>query len=96
MIIECLLLLGLFIGAVVHNEEVPPNKRGFLSNQSGIMLVVVSFVAWIFCTIVMPLMVVFMLGGVIAEDYICSPYRHDRLDFVDEVRRSRATSDFVG
>ncbi|CAN7945014.1 unnamed protein product [Ixodes hexagonus] len=86
MVIECLLFVGFITGAALHSEEVPPNKRGFLSNQSGVILIVMSFVAWLFGTVVMPSTVVFMLGGVIAEDYICYPYRHNRLDFVDKVR----------
>lgn len=49
-----------------------------------------SFLLWIFCTIMMPISIMFMTGGVLAESYICYPYRNQQLNILDQVYYSYA------
>ncbi|XP_064474303.1 uncharacterized protein LOC135388602 isoform X3 [Ornithodoros turicata] len=84
-LLVCVVFVSMVVGVSCHSEAVPPNKRGFLSNQAGIMIVIAMLVMWLFCSAMMPSAILFMMGGVIAEAYICNPYRHHKVQFLDDV-----------
>ncbi|XP_064455131.1 uncharacterized protein LOC135366363 isoform X6 [Ornithodoros turicata] len=75
--------LSTVVGICCHSEEIPPNKRGFLSNQAGIMIVMSSLVMWLFCSAMMPSTILFMMSGVITEAYVCNPYKEHNIQFLD-------------
>ncbi|XP_064455108.1 uncharacterized protein LOC135366363 isoform X2 [Ornithodoros turicata] len=77
--------LSTVVGICCHSEEIPPNKRGFLSNQAGIMIVMSSLVMWLFCSAMMPSTILFMMSGVITEAYVCNPYKEHNIQFLDTV-----------
>ncbi|XP_075726342.1 prominin-1-like [Rhipicephalus microplus] len=75
-ILQVVVTLSFAVGTWAHDPEIPPNKRGFVSNQSGITLVVASFFMWLFTTIMVPSSILYMMSGVIASKYFCDPYQN--------------------
>ncbi|XP_077520182.1 uncharacterized protein LOC144130012 [Amblyomma americanum] len=85
IMLETVAAVAFVVGVLAHSQEVPPNKRSFVSNQSGILLVVSALFMWLFCTVMAPSSLLFMMGGVISQQYICEPYSTGLLPFIDEV-----------
>ncbi|XP_077494424.1 uncharacterized protein LOC144105120 [Amblyomma americanum] len=75
-LLQALAAFSYAVGTWVHDPEIPPNKRGFVSNQAGITLVVSTLFMWVFTTFMIPASIVYMLSGVIAANYICYPYQY--------------------
>ncbi|XP_037567503.2 uncharacterized protein LOC119448096 [Dermacentor silvarum] len=85
IVLESVAGISFVLGILVHSPEIPPNKRGFISNQCGVLLVVSTLFMWLFSTVMAPSSMLFMMGGVISQQYICEPYSTDRLTFLDDI-----------
>ncbi|KAL1438328.1 hypothetical protein MTO96_048397 [Rhipicephalus appendiculatus] len=85
IMLESVAAVSFGLGVLVHSPDIPPNKRGFISNQCGVLLVVSTLFMWLFSTIMAPSSVLFMMGGVISQQYICEPYSNNQLNFLDDV-----------
>ncbi|KAL3219094.1 hypothetical protein MRX96_030687 [Rhipicephalus microplus] len=83
--LESVAAVSFGLGILVHSPDIPPNKRGFISNQCGVLLVVSTLFMWLFSTVMAPSSVLFMMGGVISQQYICEPYSTNKLNFLDDV-----------
>ncbi|KAH8030609.1 hypothetical protein HPB51_010440 [Rhipicephalus microplus] len=90
-ILQVVVTLSFAVGTWAHDPEIPPNKRGFVSNQSGITLVVstqfhLPMMVYTravrhsscgsFTTIMVPSSILYMMSGVIASKYLCDPYQN--------------------
>ncbi|CAN8028605.1 unnamed protein product, partial [Ixodes persulcatus] len=84
-VLQVLMALSFVLGIFYHDEEVPPNKRGFITNQSGIIMVVTCLFMWVFCAAMMLAAALFMTGGVLGYNYLCLPFYDNRLQFVDKI-----------
>ncbi|XP_077560521.1 prominin-1-like [Haemaphysalis longicornis] len=85
IMMELVTAVSFTLGILNHDREVPPTKRNFVSNQSGIMLVVCTLFMWIFCILMMLSSLLFMMGGVISRKYICEPYKLEQFGFIDNI-----------
>ncbi|XP_075734717.1 uncharacterized protein LOC142775961 isoform X2 [Rhipicephalus microplus] len=85
IMLESVAAVSFGLGILVHSPDIPPNKRGFISNQCGVLLVVSTLFMWLFSTVMAPSSVLFMMGGVISQQYICEPYSTNKLNFLDDV-----------
>ncbi|KAM7287864.1 uncharacterized protein ISCGN_031555 [Ixodes scapularis] len=84
-VLQVLMALSFVLGIFYHDEEVPPNKRGLMTNQSGIIMVVTCLFMWVFCAAMMLAAALFMTGGVLGYNYLCLPFYDNRLKFVDKI-----------
>ncbi|KAL1443687.1 hypothetical protein MTO96_030217 [Rhipicephalus appendiculatus] len=103
-ILQAVVTASFLIGTWAHDPEIPPNKRGFISNQSGITLVVYFHLPMMVYTrpgrpsscgcsrpVMVPSSILYMMSGVIASKYICDPYQNDGtwgLEILDNVTAS--------
>ncbi|XP_077659213.1 prominin-1 isoform X11 [Urocitellus parryii] len=86
-LISCFLLLliviffylGLLCGVYGYDKHATPTTRGFVSNTGGIFLMVGVGFCFLFCWIVMILVVLSFVPGVNMEKLICEPYANGKI-----------------
>nr|XP_040148550.1 prominin-1 isoform X9 [Ictidomys tridecemlineatus] len=86
-LISCFLLLliviffylGLLCGVYGYDKHATPTTRGFVSNTGGIFLMVGVGFCFLFCWIVMILVVLSFVPGVNMEKLICEPYANRKI-----------------
>ncbi|MBZ3882575.1 Prominin-1 [Sciurus carolinensis] len=71
--------LGLLCGICGYDKHATPTTRGFVSNTGGIFLMVGVGLSFLFCWIVMILVVVSFVIGVNVEKLVCEPYANRKL-----------------
>ncbi|XP_077530971.1 uncharacterized protein LOC144143024 [Haemaphysalis longicornis] len=90
-VLQGVVIFSFVVGTWVHDPEIPPNKRSFISNQTGITLVVSTLFMWIFTTSMIPATMLYMVSGVVAANYICFPYEYNDvtgLEILDNVTKA--------
>lgn len=71
--------LGLLCGFCGYDKHATPTTRGFVSNTGGIFLMVGVGLSFLFCWIVMILVVVSFVIGVNVEKLVCEPYTNRKI-----------------
>ncbi|XP_070469215.1 prominin-1 isoform X2 [Equus przewalskii] len=71
--------LGLLCGTFGYDQNATPTRRGCISNTGGVFLMVGVGVSFLFCWILMAIVVVtFVVGGNV-EKLVCEPYQNRKL-----------------
>ncbi|XP_077924541.1 prominin-1 isoform X2 [Halichoerus grypus] len=71
--------LGLMCGMCGYNRNASPTRRGCVSNTGGIFLMVGVGVSFLFCWVLMAIVVLtFVIGGNM-EKLVCEPYKNRKL-----------------
>ncbi|XP_008575879.1 PREDICTED: prominin-1 isoform X1 [Galeopterus variegatus] len=71
--------LGLLCGVYGYNRHATPTTRGCISNTGGIFLMVGVGLSFLFCWILMTIVVLTFFIGANVEKLICEPYANRRL-----------------
>ncbi|XP_055479905.1 prominin-1 isoform X1 [Psammomys obesus] len=78
-LIATFFFLGLFCGVFGYNKRATPTGRGCMSNTGGIFLMVGVGFSFLFCWIMMILVVLTFVVGVNVEKLLCEPYANKKL-----------------
>ncbi|KAM6150273.1 prominin-1 [Erethizon dorsatum] len=71
--------LGLLCGVCGFNKHATPTSRGCVSNTGGVFLMVGVGLAFLFCWLLMTLVVLTFIVGVNMEKLVCEPYANRKL-----------------
>uniref|UniRef100_A0A673TAC0 Prominin 1 n=1 Tax=Suricata suricatta TaxID=37032 RepID=A0A673TAC0_SURSU len=71
--------LGLLCGTCGYDQNTTPTRRGCVSNTGGIFLMVGAGVSFLFCWILMTIVVLTFVVGTNVEKLLCEPYQNRKL-----------------